>query len=758
MGGSGSKTEKYIPGKHVEKKICTYKSKYLIWNKCLYLTMKEYKEKIFLPKNFYYETGITTDIDAFVLNSLTNLSKELPNNKVPEPIYVLYAKKLEYTGTILGSCFEEAKNNIKEPISCKKNVDNYDIYKFIAVNIKNDEEKLKKSNMSKFEFVGNYDIYIYYPSLNPKKKYLTNYSSYLITNIWITQLISKSILYDILELDNILEEKRKQLKKVVIDNAKQDVIDSIDKANTEIIKSPIKNLYNYKNTILNFQNYVEEGNRNEKINNLLNSKTKTLLIDFINDDMKDLEFDKSTYTKNTLLDYLNEHIFTSLYNYRQEIFNKNDEPQKKLDREIILNDIINNSINEIKTYLKKDDFPKLEKYISELLLTNYTDTINKIIDDLKKNTINSNPLALENYNKCKIDGVVCDYSEDFDELLPPNTKDESQIENNIKAKSPFFPTKSLLTPYYEDNMFKTDNNFYDEIKKKIPDCVKKYMDNSSNIKSGNLKDGISKTEFLLIDELKKCYATYRNESSSEIQENNKYFYSKEYNKNILLELSKRNATYPGIQEIVFPVFRLDTNNKEIYNLILKLPWGDKLLNDKFFIDDNNYLLTIDKNVYSFNSYYSINLTKEGIIYVYNRYYNNIIYILNNKKINSSSVVENLVLDTLGSLILNIKNEDGQSVIFWTYKVFNTAKTSGPYVLIIDNNGYIKIYGDRFIEATDDDLYLRINKLKLSLENMNNQFELNNIEFNDENILNNNIPINTDSYLYSQKQDIVNKLK
>lgn len=789
MDNNGSKVE-YIESKHVPKNIKVYNSKYLLWNKCLFLTFKEYKEQKFIPKNFYYDKGITNDVDTFITNSLKILSSKISNGKIPEPIYVIYAKKLEYDGTILGKCYDDVANGITNPSSCDAN-DNIATYKFISNNIKDekDQEKLKNSNLSKFVFKGNYEVYIYYPSLNTNFKYFTNYYSYMITNSWMSHIISNSMLYEILEVENKLDEIRDKLKKTILSNVKGDIDDKLNNAKTQILSSPFTNLFNYKTNILELINYNEDDNRNEVLNNLLHPDSKNRLKIYIKDELiklsNKLNIDIGVDNKTI---FLLDNVFTSLIDYKLKDYKINDNEDDIKKRINDINTIIlTYSFNNISNFIESE-FTNLRGYMEDLIIVNYNDNIELIVEKEKKNFVNNNRFTNENYNKCKTDGVVCDYSEDYDEIIPAYTPDETAMGNNIKAKSPYFPTKSLLTNYYEDEMFKVDDTYYNNVKKNLNNCVDNYQKNLKKI-GGELGDvnELNKTEFYLIDELKKCYLNHRQDIAKPVQEDGKYLYADEYNKNILLELSKRHNKYPGIQEIVFPVFVLNTSHPDINNYTLRLPWGNKLFTYKYILGDTNAAsLKVNKKIYSFNNDYSLVLNKNGVVYVYNEISKKIAYVVNNKIIDSSSKVINVVLDQLGSLILKIRDSKGNEVVAWSIKVFNITGNKGPFSLILENDGNIKIYGEKFSEATNEEFVSNMDKSKKVISFVGDNFDISNmtdfdiIKFLSDNSLNDldfikryfdlyynknkklsdinaNLINDRNKYLYIKNEDLISKM-
>jgi len=366
--------------------------------------------------------------------------------------------------------------------------------------------------------------------------------------------------------------------------------------------------------------------------------------------------------------------------------------------------------------------------LREKLLINfgplYEDNIDKLIEALKLNNSSwKYPFIKEAYNTCISNGCVSDYGEDFDEIIPKKTSDTSQHENNAQQKAPYFPTKCLKQPNYKENMINDNDSFYNDIKTNINDCISGYRNNLEAIKKNNNVDlnSLQNTDVLLIKELKKCYFNYRhNNSSTDYNDDIKYHYSKNYNTNILTELSERYFGYPGVAEVTFPLFRL--NSSMISNYILNLPWGDKLITGNYLItDDDKFSLEKNKKIYSFNEQYYMTLNNNGIIIVKD-INNNILYTLND---NFNKNIVNVKFEN-GKLTMYITNDKNNIVQSWAMNVVDFYKGSSPFALILDNNGDINIYGDKFTEITNDVLK---NRIKLSKNYIINYGYDENIETN-----------------------------
>lgn len=221
----------------------------LLWKRCVYMTFDEYKKREHLNDMIHIHQGITKNVKEFVVNHLKELAGKLPFKKVPRPIYVLLAKKLEYNSakSILPANCKETYDDLKTgklrydelqaqfssdsemtvyrqyekkydtqtqkyvnddtrykdyDISCFLDKDNKlmdkgspDIDKMIFIYEKLAEkdnlENLKKSSLAAYEFMGNYEVNIYVPNLTRDLRYFTSFYDFARVNKWM-YLISNS--------------------------------------------------------------------------------------------------------------------------------------------------------------------------------------------------------------------------------------------------------------------------------------------------------------------------------------------------------------------------------------------------------------------------------------------------------------------------------------------------------------------------------------------------------------------------------------
>ncbi len=219
----------------------------LLWKRCVFMTFDEYKKGVHLNDKIYIHQGITKNVKEFVVNHLKELASKLPFKKVPKPIYVLLAKKLEYNSTksILPINCKEVYDDLKSgklrydemkaefvksgmsvyrqyekkfDIETQKYINDYTKYKdydiscfldkdnklidkgspdidkmiFIYEKLaeKDNVEKLKKSSLASYEFMGNYEVNIYVPNLTRDLKYFTSFYDFSNQNKWMHMITS----------------------------------------------------------------------------------------------------------------------------------------------------------------------------------------------------------------------------------------------------------------------------------------------------------------------------------------------------------------------------------------------------------------------------------------------------------------------------------------------------------------------------------------------------------------------------------------
>lgn len=210
------------------------------------MTFDKYSAKDFLSNNYYNETSNirVTDLEKTVTNSIINLSKKMPLGKVPGPVYVMFAKKLEYNGFKFGSCLDDIYANGNKA-SCYNSQNNN--YSFISNFATLDD--IKKSNLSNFTYKNNYEIYILYPNLTPELKYFTNYSNYVMTNEHIYNILTDPYLYQIINNNDKVDYQ--ESKRILIEGlyVNPNYISSINNS-IKKLKKKSNSVYNNNNDIL----------------------------------------------------------------------------------------------------------------------------------------------------------------------------------------------------------------------------------------------------------------------------------------------------------------------------------------------------------------------------------------------------------------------------------------------------------------------------------------------------------------------------
>jgi hypothetical protein len=264
---------------------------------------------------------------------------------------------------------------------------------------------------------------------------------------------------------------------------------------------------------------------------------------------------------------------------------------------------------------------------------------------------------------CSQMGCSSEYGEDFDEIIPALGKTYQDQLNNAIAKGPYYPTKCLKTDYYEDSMivFKDKEKVIEKI----------------------LSDTNLQTSANLVDKMKSTFAKYRNETYDKK-------YSQKYNKNILTELALRKDPYPGIQEIIFPVFMLKDDYIQLQKYTHMMPWGNILLTDEYVLNDGDNLDIEKKSLKSFDKIYELKFDDHtGYLCVFRNNSLANIFIKEDfrRYTNKSLILQNGALKIYG---YEGKNNDNRYSIS-----ISTANGIWPISLILENNGILQVYDNGF---------------------------------------------------------------
>lgn len=598
----------------------TPKSSFLLLKRCIFLTQEQYKNQDFIPNNSYSIKGYSSNVDSFVISSLSSLGK------VPAPIYVMYAKKLQYKDSIFGSCMTESiKYNEQE-------------------NIAN-----QRRNQARIDYQNRVNTTNADRNLNFFQKILTNLNHI------------KTLMNDNINISNDLANFLKTQCPCLNKPENKDKIEQYKFMSTQLLVDP-DSLNNSNFSIFDFGTDYE-------------------IYIFIPNLNKDGRYISNLYTYSLTNQWM-KNLATSKYYFNILSFIETDSILRKFRRFI------------------KDE-----------------NTINKIKSIIIGRTEELLPFIRESNNACYDNGCVSDFGEDFVTILPGSYKDEDAIDK----KAPFFPTKCLKRFNYDGHMFKADTDYNNKLKEKLlGDCFKDYKDNFDKVNSGDVSfEKDSSTS--LLEQFKKCAQDFKYEEKGKKPEE----FSKGYNKNIMIELAKRNNNYPGIQENSLQLHRVNVEHSSIKPYITYMPWGNKLIGLDYVINIEQDPLYEGYYISSFNENFKLFVAKNGYIILLRN--NQPYYLLNNK--NFSNVYDkHLVLEN-GYLVLkgftrpkgytyganNIKlssyiaptsdstNSNGNLIQLWRLLVIDAEKANNPYSLIINDSGNIVIYDNGFNNTNSKEL-------------------------------------------------------
>lgn len=387
-------------------------------------------------------------------------------------------------------------------------------------------------------------------------------------------------------------------------------------------------------------------------------------------------------------------------------------------------DIINSSSFFIKTITNTDfnglpDVSTIDEDKLRKLLQNNKDLSpdlrEAIIQALKNKDQESFRYGDDLMYLCNEGGCISDIGEDFNSILPSLAKNDSDNNNNAEKMAPFLPTKCLSqTARYKCGVINAvkDNKPLREIMKDdvIINYLKKTLENYIiNYNCTVNKDKMDKKfcqeksdpkadlQQTPVDIISYAYSyQLRKKYSSDLEEKDgKNHYSKSYNTNIIKELMFLKNKYPGIQEIVFPLYIYNKSN----NYIANPPWGSLFLTkDQVFY--YNETIDINRRIFSFNNKFFLSMNENGLIYVYNYQTKSIYYYLNT--IPYPNAISFIINDNISIFFKDNKGNDQLTNILKTDMkiVVKDNKHREPYTFYINDDGKIRVYANGFLDATD----------------------------------------------------------
>lgn len=568
----------------------------LLWKRCIYMTFDQYKKGEHLNNKIYTHSAITNDVKRYVITHLQELAMKLHWKKVPLPVYVLVAKKLEYdsSSSVLPATCKTAYTDL---ISGKLNYD-----------------KLKKAHENKQK------IYRQYEQVFDEKtnKYVDNPSKY--TDYDISCFVDK---------DN-----------KIIDRGSSDIQNNIfvydrlgDKQNMDALKA--SSLASYK-----FMGNYE-------------------VIIYVPNLTNDLRYFTSFFE------------FSSQNKWMDMISNPNIKflsiiPFKKDYKENIVN-----MIGE-------------EKYSQNPVFSN-------MVANLNANDEREYPFIKDMAYICFNMGCTTEYGEDLGEIVPTVATTYGDQLSNAAAKGPYFPTKCLKTHYYHKHMMDlTSQQRQDEYQKGLREQLAKDISSFKNNYEAMQRGETPSQEYSsdnIIDVIKGSAARFRNKTYTEGDKEDQY--SKEYNRKILSELAFRKNSFPGVQEIVFPVFRINEGYTELTQYMHYMPWGNILLKQEYVLSEGDVLKIEEVSLKSFDKVYEMKYDAEHKLSLF----------ANGSKVRTivDADMKEYSKKTLafesGSLNLYGYDKDGNNDN--RYSIFvSKADTISPLSIIIEG-GYVNVYQNGF---------------------------------------------------------------
>ena len=302
--------------------------------------------------------------------------------------------------------------------------------------------------------------------------------------------------------------------------------------------------------------------------------------------------------------------------------------------------------------------------------------------------------------------------EDFNTLLPSLASNDADNDNVAIKMSPFLPNKCLAQTFrYKCGVLGTDNN-----NKSLPDLMKaeeiiKYLTTSLRKYIINEKCTLEKTDKIRdfcdreadkeikiqqtpVDIINYTFSyQLRKQFDSDLNKGNVNHYSKDYSINIIKELMFLRNKYPGIQEIVFPLYVYDSTNN---NLTIDPPWGSLFItSDHVFSYNENIVST----KFSFNNKYYLKMNSRGQITVNYTSNKQIYYYLNVIEYNSPLSMS--FSSNISIIHKNAKNGNHETKqITKINLVIKDEKHREPYDFYINDEGKIRVFANGFIDATD----------------------------------------------------------
>lgn len=385
-----------------------------------------------------------------------------------------------------------------------------------------------------------------------------------------------------------------------------------------------------------------------------------------------------------------------------------------------------NTFNENKIRRNFEKTNELRKKNNQSLLS--SNDIDYIIDKLKKSDGTNFRFTDDLMYLCNEGGCLSEAAgEDFNNLLPSLATNDSDNDNNAINMSPFLPNKCLAqTIRFKCGVINADrnNSSMDELLKSKPiikyltDNLQKYKINEECVlldkkkatrreinfckENSDENPNINQTPVDIINtalsfQLRTLFSSDFEQKENKDKQIDKYnHYSKDYSINIIKELMFLRNKYPGIQEVVFPLYKYTGNN----NYIIEPPWGTLFLTNDHIIFYNESISKQSRK-YSFNNQYYLKMNNKGYIYVKRNSDDQIIYYLS-----SIPFSRPLTMSFTENISISFKDdisgyEKPRTVTDPSIKLINkTNELREPFNFYLNDEGRLRVYANGFLDATD----------------------------------------------------------
>ena len=336
--------------------------------------------------------------------------------------------------------------------------------------------------------------------------------------------------------------------------------------------------------------------------------------------------------------------------------------------------------------------------------------IDYIINENKKKDQENFRLGDDLMILCNEGGCISDIGEDYNTLLPSLGKNDSDNTKVATNQSPFLPSKCLSqTIRYKCGILAPDGNkplnelmTSEPIMDYLTETLGKYIinteckidPNADKVFCEENEDKYANIQETPVDIINKALSyELRNQFSSDFNEGDVNHYSLDYSTNIIKELMFLRNTYPGIPEVVFPLYKY----KGINNYTIDPPWGPYFITSDNMTDYGE-IIRLNNKKYSVNNKYYLYMNEIGHISVNYIDSNEIYYYLS--VINIQGPLSMSFKDKLEVIFIDSFSGNHSSMtVIDIDLIMKDDKHREPFNFYLNDDGKIRIFANGFIDAT-----------------------------------------------------------